>query len=176
VGLPSGLLPSDVPPSNPVGTSPLHNMCYMPCQSQYSRFNHPNDIWWRVKAYKFSVCKYKVVLIWPGRFVCKQVTLCPGHIWTTLYLTKLQSNLQVTRVKQLSQFKPDTKFCKFWAFFLYVSKQTIFDRILSTPAAVLLLNNTQIMGAEIPCKMLPGWWILDGGAQYLCALSIELAS
>ena len=28
---------------------------------------------------------YKVVQIWPGRFVCKQVTVCPGHIWTTLY-------------------------------------------------------------------------------------------
>ena len=31
--------------------------------------------------------KYKVVQIWPGLFVCKQVTVCPGHIWTTLYLT-----------------------------------------------------------------------------------------
>jgi hypothetical protein len=26
-----------------------------------------------------------VVQIWPGLFVCKQVTVCPGHIWTTLY-------------------------------------------------------------------------------------------
>ena len=26
-----------------------------------------------------------MVQIWPGRFVCKQVTVCPGHIWTTLY-------------------------------------------------------------------------------------------
>jgi hypothetical protein len=26
-----------------------------------------------------------VVQIWPGRFVCKQVTVCPSHIWTTLY-------------------------------------------------------------------------------------------
>jgi hypothetical protein len=33
------------------------------------------------------VAKYKVVQIWPGRFVCKQVTVCPGHIWTTLYLS-----------------------------------------------------------------------------------------
>jgi hypothetical protein len=30
---------------------------------------------------------YKVVQIWPGLFVCKQVTVCPGHIWTTLYIT-----------------------------------------------------------------------------------------
>jgi hypothetical protein len=29
---------------------------------------------------------YKVVQIWPWRFVCKQVTVCPGHIWTTLYI------------------------------------------------------------------------------------------
>jgi hypothetical protein len=29
---------------------------------------------------------YKVVQIWPGLFVCKQVTVCPGHIWTTLYI------------------------------------------------------------------------------------------
>jgi hypothetical protein len=30
--------------------------------------------------------KYKVVQIWPGLIVCKQVTVCPGHIWTTLYM------------------------------------------------------------------------------------------
>jgi hypothetical protein len=29
---------------------------------------------------------YKVVQTWSGLFVCKQVTVCPGHIWTTLYL------------------------------------------------------------------------------------------
>jgi hypothetical protein len=29
--------------------------------------------------------KYKVVQIWPGLFVCKQATVCPGHIWNTLY-------------------------------------------------------------------------------------------
>jgi hypothetical protein len=29
---------------------------------------------------------YKVTEIWPGLFVCKQVTVCPGHIWTTLYM------------------------------------------------------------------------------------------
>jgi hypothetical protein len=27
---------------------------------------------------------YKVFQIWPGLIVCKQVTVCPGHIWTTL--------------------------------------------------------------------------------------------
>jgi hypothetical protein len=34
---------------------------------------------------------YKVVQIWPGLFVCKQVTVCPGHIWTTLYNVKYES-------------------------------------------------------------------------------------
>jgi hypothetical protein len=29
---------------------------------------------------------YKVVQIWPELFVCKQVTVCPGHIWTTFVL------------------------------------------------------------------------------------------
>jgi hypothetical protein len=29
---------------------------------------------------------YKVVQIWPGLIVCKQVTVCPGHILTTLYV------------------------------------------------------------------------------------------
>jgi hypothetical protein len=28
---------------------------------------------------------FKVVQIWPGLIVCKQVTVCTGHIWTTLY-------------------------------------------------------------------------------------------
>jgi hypothetical protein len=35
-----------------------------------------------------SWAKYKVVQIWPGLIVCKQVTVCPGHIWTTLYLNR----------------------------------------------------------------------------------------
>jgi hypothetical protein len=35
---------------------------------------------------------YKVVQIWPGLFVCKQVTVCPGHIWTILYLIQDRAN------------------------------------------------------------------------------------
>jgi hypothetical protein len=38
-----------------------------------------------IKKYIY-VHMYKVVQIWPGLFVCKQVTACPGHIWTTLYV------------------------------------------------------------------------------------------
>jgi hypothetical protein len=36
---------------------------------------------------------YKVVQIWPGLFVCKQVTVCPGHIWTTLYIGSIGYNV-----------------------------------------------------------------------------------
>jgi hypothetical protein len=36
-----------------------------------------------------SYVLYKVVQILPGRFVCKQVPVCTGHIWTTLYILKL---------------------------------------------------------------------------------------
>jgi hypothetical protein len=32
---------------------------------------------------------YKVVQIWPGLIVCKQATVCPGHIWTTLYVQEI---------------------------------------------------------------------------------------
>jgi hypothetical protein len=42
--------------------------------------NTPVDV---RNTWRYSI--YKVVQIWPGRFVCKQVTVCPGHIWTTLY-------------------------------------------------------------------------------------------
>jgi hypothetical protein len=35
-----------------------------------------------------SFLMYKVVQIWQGLFVCKQVTVCPGDIWTTLYIPK----------------------------------------------------------------------------------------
>jgi hypothetical protein len=30
--------------------------------------------------------RYKVVQIWPGLFVLKQLTFCPVNIWTTLYI------------------------------------------------------------------------------------------
>jgi hypothetical protein len=39
-----------------------------------------------LKLRNSTVCsRYKVVQIWPGLIVCKLVTVCPGHIWTTLY-------------------------------------------------------------------------------------------
>jgi hypothetical protein len=39
--------------------------------------------------YLLQYILYKVVNIWPGLFVCIQVTVCPGHIWTTLYYLNL---------------------------------------------------------------------------------------
>ena len=44
-----------------------------------------NEITLRGKAGMLTWSSYKVVQIWPGLFVCKQVTVCPGHIWTTFY-------------------------------------------------------------------------------------------
>jgi hypothetical protein len=37
---------------------------------------------WHQQMHPFT---YKVFQIWPGLIVCKLVTVCPGHIWTTLY-------------------------------------------------------------------------------------------
>jgi hypothetical protein len=47
---------------------------------------------------------YKVVQIWPGLIVCKQVTVCPGHIWTTLY------KLNYTRVHNVGTYHLSYKF------------------------------------------------------------------
>jgi hypothetical protein len=42
-----------------------------------------------ISGVKTLLLIYKVVQIWPGLFVCKQVTVCPCHIWTTLYFNSL---------------------------------------------------------------------------------------
>jgi hypothetical protein len=39
-----------------------------------------------IRVCRIKPLTYKVVQIWLGWFVCKQVTVCPGHIWTTLYV------------------------------------------------------------------------------------------
>ena len=41
-----------------------------------------------INNFKVLSTWYKVVQLWPGLIVCKQVTVCPGHIWTTLYPRK----------------------------------------------------------------------------------------
>jgi hypothetical protein len=51
------------------------------------------------------VMLYKVVQIWPGLIVCKQVTVCPGHIWTTLYFhTHLSGTAFCNRILQEHNF------------------------------------------------------------------------
>jgi hypothetical protein len=47
---------------------------------------------------------YKVVQIWPGLFVCKQVTVCPGHIWTTLYLQLLELPFIIGELLRFTSF------------------------------------------------------------------------
>jgi hypothetical protein len=65
----------------------------------------------KVQATPFCIFNiYKVVQIWPGLFVCKQVTVFPGHIWTTLYFniillstpTPSKQHLSFTRSYQKS--------------------------------------------------------------------------
>jgi hypothetical protein len=51
------------------------------------------------------LCKYKVVQIWPGLTVCKQVTVCPGHIWTTLYNAAQQIKITGTWLRHFRVFE-----------------------------------------------------------------------
>jgi hypothetical protein len=105
---------------------PLHVSAVF-CFSHYQNlcnkiFNFITTWWWltqktaetcsglrskrRIKLSKNSVLRrlnsytdiYKVVQIWPGLFVCKQVTVCPGHIWTTLYLIKHTGKMERVKV------------------------------------------------------------------------------
>jgi hypothetical protein len=74
------------------------------------------------KIYHIAVCywsKYKVVQIWPGQFVCKQVTVCPGHIWTTLYLVIIF----ITFIRQHLSFKEITwlMWCQMHSLFIRVN-------------------------------------------------------
>jgi hypothetical protein len=45
----------------------------------------------RLLRFLIHTFMYKVVQIWPGLIVCKQVTVCPGHIWTTLYFYRREA-------------------------------------------------------------------------------------
>jgi len=51
LGLPSGLFPSGFT-TKTLYTSSLHHTCYMPRRSHSSRFDHPNNVWWRVQIIK----------------------------------------------------------------------------------------------------------------------------
>jgi hypothetical protein len=52
--------------------------------------------------------KYKVVQIWPGLIVCKQVTVCPGNIWTTLYHGFVIAVLKRYRNCKIGEWKKNT--------------------------------------------------------------------
>jgi hypothetical protein len=47
---------------------------------------------------------YKVVQIWQGLLVCKQVTVCPGHISTTLYLEFLFTPFFWSALAEISRY------------------------------------------------------------------------
>jgi hypothetical protein len=60
-------------------------------EGEFGREANEDWSWWRgsvtaERTRKLREGTYKVVQIWPGLIVCKQVTVCPGHIWTTLYI------------------------------------------------------------------------------------------
>jgi hypothetical protein len=46
------------PNQNPLCSSHLNDTCYMPRQSNSSRFNHPNNIWWRIPIIRPSLCSF----------------------------------------------------------------------------------------------------------------------
>jgi hypothetical protein len=52
---------------------------------------------------------YKVVQIWPGLIVCKQVTVCPGHIWTTLYIALEMEKIVILHASCLSKWQTAEK-------------------------------------------------------------------
>jgi hypothetical protein len=58
----------------------------------------------------FYIHIYKVVQIWPEIFVCKQVTVCPGHTWTTLYVADTQSQCFTYRYIYICSRHPVTVF------------------------------------------------------------------
>jgi hypothetical protein len=55
-----------------------------------------------------AIVMYKAVQIWPGLTVCKQVTVCPGHIWTTSYFKTLSHLQEKTRMthKEFMSVRP----------------------------------------------------------------------
>ena len=59
------------PHQNPVYTYPLLHVCYMPCPSHSSRFDHLNNNWWGVEIIKFSVCSFLCIDFWFVKVVPK---------------------------------------------------------------------------------------------------------
>ena len=76
---------------------------------------------WSARRRSRYLTIYKVVQIWPGLIVCKQVTVCPGHIWTTLYNTHKTHTCFCRGIRKFSVHK----FCILYAqcFFLWISEK-----------------------------------------------------
>jgi hypothetical protein len=72
-----------------------------------------------------STLYYKVVQIWSRRFVCKQVTVCPGHIWTTLCINYII--LLIARIIRLINTEVHSKI---WSLFYY-SAENYFETVKS---------------------------------------------
>jgi hypothetical protein len=66
-------------------------------------------LWLSITREKQFKWWYKVVQIWPGLFVCKQVTVCPGHIWTTLYITRVYTFIRLCN--SCTRIHPSTRQC-----------------------------------------------------------------
>ena len=100
--------PKDVPPPYlPRKTTKNHETPHSGTQlrNPHSKKHLPHSSlqqWRTIDLPLHSV--YKVVQIWPGLFVCKQVTVCPGHIWTTLYFGVLRFCVPSTWPHHLSRW------------------------------------------------------------------------
>ena len=69
---------------------------------------------------------YKVLQIWPGLFVGKQVTVCPGHIWTTLYV-QTSTSLSAQHPLRKSKHTSAVLECNIWErVFLLINFQLLF--------------------------------------------------
>jgi hypothetical protein len=101
--------------------------------------------------------KYKVVQIWSGLFVCKQVTVCPGHIWTTLYNLKLSWQLNSINILKLIAKSGD----------LMVSKPTFREPSLSSSGNWLEMKSVRVV-TYLPEPLAHSWW---QGKESACAES-----
>jgi hypothetical protein len=77
--------------------------------------------------------RYKVVQIWPGRFVCKQVTVCPGHIWTTLYFNYKVQDVTRCQYIELPVFENQTSSLWLMNFVLNIPCGFVTHTVYNTP-------------------------------------------
>jgi hypothetical protein len=90
------------------------------------------------------VYRYKVVYIWPVLIVCKLVTVCPGHIWTTLYIACLvctASSLSSVDGSEQSQ-DSDMPFLRWLVSDQLLSDEARFRCLLSTRELSAVNNDT----------------------------------